>query len=56
MKKSDPLRRSHHLRKVEMVKDGKLKGKEGATLCEAGDIIMSRELPESLQMRVGHKQ
>lgn len=52
MKKSDPLRRSHHLRKVEMVKDGK----EGGTLCEAGDIIMSRELPGSLQMRVEHKQ
>lgn len=44
------------MRKVEMVKDGKLKGKEGGTFCEAGNIIMSRELPESVQKRVEHKQ
>lgn len=53
MKKSDPLRKkSHHLRKVVMGRDRKLKGKEGRTPSRGGDVIMPGETSESLQVRV----
>lgn len=48
MKNSYPLRRSHYLRKVKMVRDRKLKDKEGGSPCKAGNIIISLELSESL--------